>query len=160
LWVKSFISPDLEGSLITKGDFPQPLLPNYIVKKKQFLISLKPRNFSFIGENDLFFVFSLINKYGIKLNFTQNTAVSFVFCVNHTNRFIDGLIDDLRKKYDVDREEDLELITVRHYTPETIAEITEKYQILIEQKNKNTAIFLSQGSLHEEKELVLVSEQK
>jgi len=156
LWVKSFISPREEGSLITSGDLPQPLLPNYIVKKKQVLISLKPRNFSFIGENDLFFVFSLINKYGIKLNFTQNTAVSFVFCVNNTNRFINGLIDDLSEKYEVEREEGLELITVRHYTPETLSGITEKHQILIEQKNKNTAIFLSQGSLHVDKEVVLL----
>ena len=146
LWVKSFIKPKEEGTLITKGDLPQPLLPNFIVKKKQVLISIKPHNFSFIGENDLFFVFSLLNKYGVKLNFTQNTAVSFVFCVNHSFRFIEGLIDDLKLKYDVEREDGLELITVRHYTPDTIAEITENHQILIEQKNKNTAIFLSQGS--------------
>lgn len=144
LWVKSFIKPKEEGTLITKGDSPQPLLPNFIVKKKQILVSIKPQNFSFIGENDLFFVFSLINKYGIKLNFTQNTAVSFVFCVNHSNRFIDGLIQDLAEKYDVERENGLELITVRHYTADTITEIIENHQILIEQKNKNTAIFLSQ----------------
>ncbi len=146
LWVKSFIKPEQEGTLITKGDFPQPLLPNFIVKKKQVLISIKPLNFSFIGENDLFFVFSLINKYGVKLNFTQNTAVSFVFCVSHSFRFIDDLIDDLKLKYDVEREDGLELITVRHYTPATITEITAGHRILIEQKNKNTAIFLSQGS--------------
>jgi len=154
LWVKSFIKPKEEGTLITKGDLPQPLLPNFIVKKKQVLISIKPHNFSFIGENDLFFVFSLINKYGLKLNFTQNTAVSFVFCVNHSFRFIEGLVDDLKLKYDVEREDGLELITVRHYTPATIAEITENYQILIEQKNKNTAIFLSQGSQVEKRKLV------
>ena len=146
LWVKSFIKPKKEGTLITKGDLPKPLLPNFIVKKKQVLISVKPHNFSFIGENDLFFVFSLINKYGVKLNFTQNTAVSFVFCVNHSFRFTDGLIKDLAEKYDVESEEGLELITVRHYTANTIAEITKNHQILIEQKNKNTAIFLSQGS--------------
>ncbi|RZT97163.1 aspartate kinase [Ancylomarina subtilis] len=146
LRVKSFISPEQKGTLITKGDYPQPLLPNFIVKKKQILITIEPHNFSFIGENDLFFVFSLINKYGIKLNFTQNTAVSFVFCVNHTNRFINDLIKDLKEKYEVHRADGLELITVRHYTPATITEITEKHQILIEQKNKNTAIFLSQGS--------------
>lgn len=147
LWVKSFIKPEQEGTLITKGDLPQPLLPNFIVKKKQVLISIKPLNFSFIGENDLFFVFSLINKYGVKLNFTQNTAVSFVFCVNHSFRFIDDLIDDLKLKYDVEREDGLELITIRHYTPATITEITVGHRILIEQKNKNTAIFLSQGSV-------------
>ena len=146
LWVKSFIKPKEEGTLITKGELPHPLLPNFIVKKKQVLISIKPHNFSFIGETDLFFVFSLINKYGVKLNFTQNTAVSFVFCVSYSFRFIDGLIDDLKVKYDVEREDGLELITVRHYTPNTITEITEGHKILIEQKNKNTAIFLSQGS--------------
>ena len=64
----------------------------------------------------------------------------------HSNRFINGLIEDLGEKYDVEREDGLELITVRHYTSATIAEITENHQILIEQKNKNTAIFLSQGT--------------
>lgn len=161
LRVKSFIKPKEEGTLITKGDLPQPLLPNFIVKKKQVLISIKPLNFSFIGENDLFFVFSLINKYGVKLNFTQNTAVSFVFCVSHSFRFIDDLIDDLKLKYDVEREEGLKLITVRHYTPATITEITEGHRILIEQKNKNTAIFLSQGSQEiSEEEVCCVQEKK
>lgn len=146
LWVRSFFEPNKEGTLITTGEVPQPLLPNFIIKKRQVLISIKPLDFSFIGEDDLFFVFSLINKYGVKLNFTQNTAVSFVFCINHSFRFVNDLIDDLKLKYDVEFKEGLELITVRHYTAATIAEINEGYRILIEQKNKNTAIFLSEGS--------------
>ena len=143
LWVKSFIDPSQKGTLITKGEQPQPLLPNYIVKKKQVMVSLKPLNFSFIGEKDLVFIFSLVTKFRIKLNFTQNTAVSFAFCANSSARNIEDLIAELGKKYEVDISNDLELITVRHYNPMTIEEIQLKHHILVEQKNTNTAIYLT-----------------
>ncbi|RKD96008.1 aspartate kinase [Marinifilum flexuosum] len=143
LWVKSFIDPSQKGTLITKGEQAQPLLPNYIVKKKQVMVNLKPLNFSFIGEKDLVFIFSLVTKFRIKLNFTQNTAVSFAFCANSSARNIEELIGELSKKYDVDLSEDLELITVRHYTPATIEEIQNKHHVLVEQKNSNTAIYLT-----------------
>jgi len=143
LWVKSFIDPSQKGTLITKGEQPQPLLPNYIVKKKQVMVSLKPLNFSFIGEKDLVFIFSLVTKFRIKLNFTQNTAVSFAFCANSSARNIEDLIAELEKKYEVDVSNDLELITVRHYNPITIEEIQLKHHILVEQKNTNTAIYLT-----------------
>ena len=143
LWVKSFIDPSQKGTLITKGDQPQPLLPNYIVKKKQVLVTLKPLNFSSIGEKDLVFIFTLVTKYRIKLNFTQNTAVSFAFCVNRSARNMQELMAELEEKYELERSDDLELITVRHYTPATIEEIQLKHHVLIEQKNSNTAIYLT-----------------
>ena len=143
LWVKSFIDPSQKGTLITKGEQPQPMLPNYIVKKKQVMVNLKPLNFSFIGEKDLVFIFSLVTKFRIKLNFTQNTAVSFAFCANSSARNIKELIGELSKKYEVDFSDDLELITVRHYTPATIEEIQNKHHVLVEQKNTNTAIYLT-----------------
>ncbi|PKQ60796.1 hypothetical protein BZG02_18170 [Labilibaculum filiforme] len=143
LWVKSFIDPSQKGTLITKGEQPQPLLPNYIVKKRQLLVSLKPLNFSSIGEKDLVFIFTLVTKYRIKLNFTQNTAVSFAFCANSTARNMQDLVTELEEKYEVELSEDLELITVRHYTPATIEEIQNKHHVLVEQKNSNTAIYLT-----------------
>ncbi|MUP39438.1 aspartate kinase [Labilibaculum euxinus] len=143
LWVKSFIDPSQKGTLITKGDQPQPLLPNYIVKKRQLLVTLKPLNFSFIGEKDLVFIFTLVTKYRIKLNFTQNTAVSFAFCANSSARNMQDLVAELEEKYEVELSEDLELITVRHYTPATIEEIQNKHHVLVEQKNSNTAIYLT-----------------
>jgi len=143
LWVKSFIDPLQKGTLITKGNQPQPLLPNFIVKKKQVLVSLKPLHFSFIAEKDLVFIFTLVTKFRIKLNFTQNTAVSFEFCANSSARNIQDLVVELKKKYEVELSDDLELITVRHYTPATIEEIQQKHHVLIEQKNSNTAIYLT-----------------
>nr|WP_320117225.1 aspartate kinase [uncultured Marinifilum sp.] len=143
LWVKSFIDPSQKGTLITKGEQAQPLLPNYIVKKKQVMVSLKPLNFSFIGEKDLVFIFSLVIKFRIKLNFTQNTAVSFAFCANSSARNINDLISELEKKYEIDISKDLELITVRHYNSFTIEEIHQKHHVLVEQKNTNTAIYLT-----------------
>lgn len=154
LWVKSFLEPKAHGTLIAKGDQPNPLLPNFIVKKRQLLITLLPLNFSFIGENDLFFVFSLITKYRIKVNFSQNTAVSFAFCVNEADRNIGALVKELNGQFKVQEDCDLELITVRHYNEDTLKSISINQEVLIEQKNKNTAIFLV-NSLHAHKDIAL-----
>ena len=143
LWVKSFLEPNLKGTLITKGEQAQPLLPNYIVKKKQILLSLKSSSFSFIGEKDLIFIYSLVAKYRIKLNFIQNTAVSFSFCLSASSRNLTDLLNDLKKKYQVELSKDLELITIRHYTPETIQQIHASHHVLVEQKSSNTAIYLT-----------------
>lgn len=142
LWVKSFQEPEKEGTLIAGGDELLPRLPNYIVKKRQVLLTLKPLNFSFIGEKDLFFVFSLLTKYRIKLNFSQNTALSFAFCVDGSARNLEDLVRELELSFEVLKNDRLELITIRHYQPETLQEINQKHRVLIEQKNYNTAIYL------------------
>jgi aspartate kinase len=53
------------------------------------------------------------------------------------------LVTELEEKYEVELSDDLELITVRHYTPATIEEIQNKHHVLVEQKNSNTAIYLT-----------------
>ena len=50
LYVKSFIHPKNEGTVVSKGKVLEPFVPCYIVKKNQCLISLSSLDFSFIVE--------------------------------------------------------------------------------------------------------------
>jgi hypothetical protein len=51
--IKSFVDPDAEGSVIGPFDSIQPLTPLYIFKNNQVLISIQPKDFSFIAEDNL-----------------------------------------------------------------------------------------------------------
>lgn len=146
LFVKSFLDPLSEGTIIKSADKPEPQLPNYIVKKGQVLVNIKPLGFSDICEKDMINIFSLVKKNKIKLNFTQNTALSFAFCVDTGNRNFIKLLNELKYSYDLSINRHLELITIRHYNYSSLLEINEKYDILIEQKNINTAIYLVQSN--------------
>ena len=48
LYVKSFLNPTLPGTKVGKGNDLQPLVPCFIVKRNQLLISLSSLNFSFL----------------------------------------------------------------------------------------------------------------
>ena len=50
LYVKSFVNPENEGTVIKKLNYKLNLIPVFILKQNQILISISPKDFSFIVE--------------------------------------------------------------------------------------------------------------
>jgi aspartate kinase len=48
------------------------------------------------------------------------------------------MIDELKKSYEVRSNSSLELLTIRHYTEDILADYTLDRKILLEQKTRNT----------------------
>jgi len=115
------------------------LIPSFIFKKNQTLVSISPRDFSFIAEDNLSDIFRIIAQSGIKINLMQNSAISFSICIDENKKRLDRLIESLKKDYQVKYNQDLELITIRHYDQETIDKIVGSRRIYVEQKNRLTA---------------------
>ncbi len=69
----------------------------------------------------------------------QNSAISFSICIDENKKRLDRLIESLKKEYQVKYNQDLELITIRHYDQETIDKIVGNRRIYVEQKNRLTA---------------------
>ncbi len=138
LFVKSFISPELAGTSVSKGKDLEPYLPCFIVKKNQLLISLSSIDFSFIMEENISEIFELLHQYKIKVSLIQNSAISFSICVEDKfGNFID-LKNQLSKKFKVSYEENVSLYTIRHFD-ETAAEIVEKDKhVLLKQVSRET----------------------
>lgn len=147
LYIKSFVSPSEEGSIICKTQDIVPKVTNYIFKDNQILLSLSPRDFSFIDERNISMVFNILAKHTVKVNLMQNSAISFSLCFDENRNLLPRLIEDLQEHYNVKYNLSLQLITLRHYTPETIAQTLRKKKILIEQKNRTTAQFLVEDVL-------------
>ena len=138
LYVKSFVNPEKEGSVINHTEEVKPLVPNYIFKDKQTLLSVSAKDFSFIVEENLANIFSELSSFGVKVNLIQNSALTFSVCFDQNDYILPRLIESLQQTYNVKYNNDLQLITIRHYTQETIENLNKKGRILIEQKNRVT----------------------
>lgn len=137
LFVKSFINPQLKGTEISEWQNPLPI-PSFIFKVNQILISIMPKDFSFIAEDNLRDIFNLFSAHRVKINVMQNTAISFSVCVDDDEIRIPKLITDLQKTFKVLYNKNVELATIRHYNQETMERVSKDKEILLELKSRNT----------------------
>ena len=142
LFVKSFINPNNKGTLIDKNTATDSLIPSYIHKPNQVLISISPRDFSFIEEENLSEIFGLFFKHGIRIAAMQNSAISFSVCTSELNPNLKQLIDELKSHFKVSYNNGLSLLTIRHYDETTVTELTKGKENLMEQRSRNTARFV------------------
>ena len=139
LYVKSFLTPQSEGSVIKTANHIDPETPLYIFKNNQVLLSIMPKDFSFIAEDNLQKIFGEFAEIGIKVNMVQNSALSFSVCIDSHHLVFDKLIPSLQKDFHVRYNTGLQLITIRYYTPEIISEIVGERKIYLEQHSRVTA---------------------
>lgn len=139
LHVKSFLNPDASGTVIKTNAQTKPLIPSFIFKSNQVLISISAKDFSFIAEDNLANIFGLFASLRVKINLMQNSAISFSVCVDNDEFKIPQLIEQLQKDFKVLYNTNLLLYTIRHYYQSTIDEIAEGKEILLEQRSRHTA---------------------
>jgi aspartate kinase len=137
LYVRSFVNPDAPGTDITdlKDHLP---IPSFIFKVNQVLLSIFPKDFSFIIEENLSDIFSLFHEHRIKINTMLNSAISFSISFDYNEKKLQKLIADLSKHYKIKYNTDVELVTIRYYNQETIDRVTVNKNILLEVKSRNT----------------------
>lgn len=138
LYVKSFINPDKSGTVIHDGGKRLPI-PGYIFKVDKILISIQPKDFSFIAEDNLSKIFELFSDYGVKIHVMQNSAINFSVCTDNDPQRTQPLIEELQKQYKVLYNTGVELLTIRNYDQPTIEKLTENKSVLLELKSRNTA---------------------
>lgn len=97
LKVKSFQDPDMPGSLIDHHEAHDNQIPSYIFKRNQVLVSIFPKDFSFIAEKNLSRIFADFAGHGVKMNLMQNSAISFSACFDHDRTKTPALLRDLQK---------------------------------------------------------------
>jgi len=137
LFVRSFLQPGAEGTDITGLNNHLPV-PSFIFKVNQALISIFPKDFSFIIEENLSDIFSLFHKHKVKINTMLNSAISFSVSFDHDPVKLQALITDLSLHYKVKYNTGLELVTIRYYNQQTIDRVTVNKNILLEVKSRNT----------------------
>ena len=137
LVVRSFIDQSAEGTSITTTK-NHISVPSFIFKVNQVLISIFPKDFSFIIEENLSEIFNLFHKHKAKINTMLNSAISFSVSFDHDPKKLELLIKDLSQDYKVKYNTDMELVTIRYYNQQTIDRVTANKTILLEVKSRNT----------------------
>jgi len=137
LYVKCFLDPQLEGTVI-KQDVAAAYPPLIALKENQVLIQATTRDFSFITEDNLSKLYSIFHGLKIKINLIQNAAISFVACIDNREDKVSTLIPALGEDYKVTVNENVTLLTIRHYTPEIINELTSATQTFLRQETRKT----------------------
>ncbi|HTX87486.1 MAG TPA: aspartate kinase [Bacteroidales bacterium] len=144
LQVKSFLRPKEKGTLVRNIKKWKVPFPIFIRKQNQVLISLSPKDFSFILEANLSQIFDILARFRAKVNVMQNSAVSFSVCIDSNRHILPDLLKELKKDYRVRYNDRLELITIRHYDQKAIDRIGRNHKILLEQKTRNTVHLVKQ----------------
>jgi aspartate kinase len=142
LLVKSFISPEGEGTLIHSIDHKLQLQPVFIVKENQVLITISPKDFSFISIEDINEIVSVLHKSRIKINLIQQSAIDFNLVVDFPEADLNVVLQGFAEDYYAHYNTDLTLHTIRHFNEEALHKIKYEKKIYLEQNSRRTARLL------------------
>ena len=138
LYVRSFVDPDAPGTTVSnKSDLK--IVPSFIVKPNQVLVSLTPKDYSFVTEAHFTHIYSVLSDLRMKANCAQNSALNFSFSTNNDPSKLKQLQDRLSDEYFVGLIEDAELVTIRYYDDETIARTTQGMKVLLDHRTATSA---------------------
>jgi aspartate kinase len=139
LLVKPFNDPTAPGTVIKENGHQHYAKPIIILKQNQVLLSLSAKDYAFISETHLSEIFSLFAKSHVKINMMQTSALSFTVCFDEDEERFKKLLQAVGENFKAKYNNNLTLITTRHYTPESLKKLTEGKVTLLEQISRNTA---------------------
>ena len=142
LHVRSFLVPGEKGTVIKADATIKKIIPVFIKKENQILISILPKDFSFVMGDNLSRVFHSFMVHGIKVNLVEASAISIDVCVDDERSKVDALINDLKAEFAAIYNENVEMLSIRHYTSEALDRITIGREILLEQRTRSTVRFV------------------
>ena len=142
LYVRSFMEPDEQGSVICSIDHVMNYVPVFIVKEDLILITISPLDFSFMAEESMSEIYKIFAQYRMKVNLVQQSAMNFSLAIDRPERGFDKIIAELKKKFLVRYNEGLELLTIRYYNEDVIQKMTKDRSVFVAQRTRTTARFL------------------
>ncbi|MEB0249577.1 aspartate kinase, partial [Mucilaginibacter sp. 5B2] len=122
LLVKPFTDPNAPGTVIKEGAVNKFEKPVIIVKQNQVLLSLSANDYSFISESHLSEIFGLFAQHHVKVNMMQTSALSFTACIDYAADKFEKLLQTLKESFKVKYNNELTLLTLRHYTNSAVDE--------------------------------------
>ncbi len=142
LYVKSFLAPENPGTVIHEIDHKIDLPPIFIIRENLVLITLSPKDFSFISIEDIDRVVNFLIENRVKVTLMQQSAIDLNLVLEAAEADWDWLMEELKPYYSIRYNTGLSLITIRHYTEETLDWMVKEKDIYLEQHSRLTARML------------------
>ncbi len=138
LYVRPFGDKRKPGTVIRGVSAPVDV-PILILKRDQVLLTIRPRDFSFVLEEKFATIFRLLEQRRIKVNLVHNSAINLSLCVDQSWH-IDEAVQDLRREgFDVMPIRNMELLTIRGYTAELMERYATGPEVFVLQRTQLTA---------------------
>lgn len=137
LQVKCFLNPDLPGTLIHSKHISN-LPPIIVLKQNQTLIHLRSKDYSFVGEEGTARLYKMLSAQHIQANLLQSGAVILQVCADHVPEKIEKLALEASAIFDVEIENGLTLLTIRHYQKELLEKLIQGRKIVLQQWSPET----------------------
>ena len=143
LKVQSFLHPDHEPSLIDGGHRKNDeSIPSFIVKDNQTLVSISPRDYSFMDERNLKTIFEVCADLNIHANMIQTSALMLSFCFDSNEQKLKQLRANLKEGFSVKYNDGLQLFTIRHYQDGLENDFIKGKKVLVKQGSRSTMQFV------------------
>jgi len=146
LFVRPFGNVEKQGTKISNSESKIAQPPVVVLKENQLLISIKSNDFSFIAEENLSKILEQFANFNLKINLLQTAAISVDFCVDNNLQKTEPLIIALNNLgYKITYNENLQVLTIRNYTKESIKKYLGEKKVLLTQKNRRNVQFVTMG---------------
>jgi aspartate kinase len=142
LVVKGLHSPDNEGTVIWDLEKMVRHVPVQIRKERQVLLSVFPRDYSFILNRHLENLFGLFREWKFNISLIQISAISVSFCIDDPEEIFMEKVAKLQEEYEVYFNRSVELLTFRHYHADLLREKIKGMVVLVEQRTRLTAQYV------------------
>ena len=143
LKVQSFLRPDHNPTIIDgnhqKND---ESIQSYIVKDNQMLVSISPRDYSFMDEHNLKTIFEVCADLNIHANMIQTSALMLSFCFDSDKTKLKQMMAYLTETFSIKYNEGLTLFTIRHYREGLERDFIKDKKILVKQGSRSTLQFV------------------
>ena len=137
--MQSFLNPDHEPTIIDGiQDKNDERIPSYIVKDNQTLVSITPRDFSFMNVHNLQIIFQVCDELHLHANMIQTSALMLSFCFDSDAGKLENLKAALGDVFRIRYNEGLQLFTIRHYREDSGKEFLKGRKILVQQESRST----------------------
>ncbi|MBN8834398.1 MAG: aspartate kinase [Niastella sp. SCN 39-18] len=137
LYVKSFLNPQLPGTLIS-STLSKKLPPVIVKKENQVLMQFSSKDFSFVEGKPVQQLQEIFKTARLNPNLIQNSAISLLCCFDDRPEKIEQIALEAGIQFNVSLEKNLTLLTIRHYDDDIVKELTENKTIVLLQKTPVT----------------------
>ena len=138
LKVRCFLDASLEPTIVDGTDEFIKYIPSFIVKDNQTLVTIRPRDYSFMNEQNLGILFGMLNELNIHANMIQTSALNLSICFDENERKLQQLIAALEQTFIIRYNNGLQLFTIRHYKNGIEKDFIKGKEVFVEQRSRST----------------------
>ena len=138
LKVRCFLDASLEPTVIDGSEEFISYIPSFIVKDNQMLVTIRPRDYSFMNEQNLGILFAMLNDLNIHANMIQTSALDLSICIDGNERKLNQLTASLEQSFIIRYNVGLQLFTIRHYKDGIEKQFIQGKKVFVEQRSRST----------------------